>query len=172
MFWSTHKIDWLVKEVAVARQKHPEIMLIVAGATTPETPQVEQVVSEALGEHGLVLKNVARKDMPDLYRAADLFAHAALTEMFAIVLLEAGASGLPLRGHKFPVIESVIGDGGVCIDMEKTGELAGSFIESLENSSLRARRGQLARKSIMERFETSRVVDQIVAMYETVLGKR
>lgn len=169
----THKrIDWLVKEVAVARQKHPEIMLIVAGATTPETPQVEQVVSEALGEHGLVLKNVARKDMPDLYRAADLFAHAALTEMFAIVLLEAGASGLPLRGHKFPVIESVIGDGGVCIDMEKTGELAGSFIESLENSSLRARRGQLARKSIMERFETSRVVDQIVAMYETVLGKR
>jgi len=168
----THKrIDWLAKEVAIARQKHPEIMLIVAGATTPETPHVEQAVRKFLGEDAWILKNVLRKDMPDLYRAADLFAHAALTEMLAIVLLEAGASGLPLRGHKFPVIEWVIRDGGVCLDMEAPGELALSIIESYENPAERARRGQNARRSITERFEKSRVVDQIVAMYESVLKK-
>ncbi len=109
----THKrLDWLAKEVAIARQKHPEIMLIVAGATTPETPQVEHAIRKYLGEDAWILKDIPRQNMPDLYRTADVFAHAALTEMFAIVLLEAGATGLTLRGHKFPVIDWVIGAGG------------------------------------------------------------
>lgn len=169
----THKrIDWLAKEVAIARQKHPDIMLIIAGATTPETPQVEKAVRGFLGEDAWILKNIPRKDLPDLYRAADLFVHAALTEMFAIVLLEAGASGIPMRGHKFPVIEWVIGAGGACLDMEMPGELALSIIESYENPAIRAGRGQSARTSIKDRFETSIVVDQILAMYEAILRNR
>jgi 1,2-diacylglycerol 3-alpha-glucosyltransferase len=168
----THKrIDWLAKEVAIARQKHPEIMLILAGAVTPETAEVERAVHKFLGEDAWILKNIPRREMPDLYRSADLFAHAALTEMFAIVLLEAGASGLPMRGHKFPVIEWVIGDGGVCLDMENPGELALSIIDSYENPEVRAQRGRNARRSVADRFEKSRVVDQIVAMYEAVLKK-
>jgi len=168
----THKrIDWLAKEIAIARQKHPEIMLILAGAVTSETVQVERAVRKFLGDDAWILKNIPRQEMPDLYRAADMFAHAALTEMFAIVMLEAGASGLPMRGHKFPVIEWVVGDGGECLDMENPGELALSIIESYENSDTRVQRGRNARKSIADRFDKSRVVDQIVAMYETVLKK-
>ena len=169
----THKrLDWLAKEVAIARQKHPEIMLIVAGATTPETPQVEHAIRKYLGEDAWILKDIPRQNMPDLYRTADVFAHAALTEMFAIVLLEAGATGLTLRGHKFPVIDWVIGAGGVCVDMEMPGELAVSIIEARENHLLRARRGSNARHLVMERFNRVRVVDQIVAMYEVVLKHR
>jgi glycosyltransferase involved in cell wall biosynthesis len=169
----THKrLDWLAKEVAIARQKHPEIMLIVAGATTPETPQVEHAIRKYLGEDAWILKDVPRENMPDLYRAADVFAHAALTEMFAIVLLEAGATGLSLRGHKFPVIEWVIGAGGVCVDMEAPGELALSIVDSLENPLLRAQRGSNARHLVAERFDKVRVVDRIVAMYEAVLKHR
>jgi len=169
----THKrLDWLAKEVAIARLKHPEIMLIVAGATTPETPQVEHAIRKYLGEDAWILKDIPRQNMPDLYRAADMFAHAALTEMFAIVLLEAGATGLALRGSKFPVIEWVIGAGGVCVDMEAPGELALSIIESRENPLLRAQCGSNARHLVTERFDRVRVVDQIVAMYEAVLMKR
>jgi 1,2-diacylglycerol 3-alpha-glucosyltransferase len=169
----THKrLDWLAKEVAIARQKHPEIMLIVAGATTPETPQAEHAIRKYLGEDAWILKNIPRQNMPDLYRAADMFAHAALTEMFAIVLLEAGATGLTLRGHKFPVIEWVIGAGGVCVDMEIPGDLALSIIEARENPLLRAQHGSNARHLVMERFDKVRVVDQTVAMYEAVLNHR
>jgi glycosyltransferase involved in cell wall biosynthesis len=169
----THKrLDWLAKEVAIARQKHPEIMLIVAGATTPETPQVEHAIRKYLGEDAWILKDIPRQNMPHLYRAADMFAHAALTEMFAIVLLEAGASGLALRGHKFPVIDWVIGAGGVCVDMEVPGDLALSIIESRENPLLRAQRGSNARHLVTERFDRVRVVDQIVDMYEAVLKHR
>jgi glycosyltransferase involved in cell wall biosynthesis len=169
----THKrLDWLAKEVAIARQKHPEIMLIVAGATTPETPQVEDVIRKYLGEDAWILKDIPRLNMPDLYRAADTFVHAALSEMFAIVLLEAGATGLSVRGHKFPVIEWVIGSGGVCVDMEVPGDLALSIIESRENPLLRAQCGGNARHLVMERFNKVRVVDQIVDMYEAVLKNR
>ncbi|HVM62393.1 MAG TPA: glycosyltransferase family 4 protein [Verrucomicrobiae bacterium] len=169
----THKrLDWLAREVATARREYPEIMLIVAGAVTSETPRVEQAVHKHLGEDAWILKNVPRCNMPDLYRTADLFAHSALTEMFAIVLLEAGATGLPLRGHKFPVIEWVIGTGGVCVDMEKPGELARSIIESLEDPVLRAQRGSNARDLVVKQFDKIRVVDQIVAMYEAVLKRR
>jgi glycosyltransferase involved in cell wall biosynthesis len=166
------RLDWLAKEVAIARQTHPEIMLIVAGATTPETPQVDHAIRKYLGEDAWILKNIPRQNMPDLYRTADMFAHAALTEMFAIVLLEASATGLTLRGHRFPVIEWVIGDGGVCVDMETPGELALSIIEARENPLLRAQRGRNARHLVMERFDRVRVVDQIVAMYEVVLKHR
>lgn len=169
----THKrLDWLAKEVAIARQRHPEVMLIVAGATTPETPQVEHAIRKYLGEDAWILKNIPRQNMPDLYRTADMFAHAALTEMFAIVLLEAAASGLALSGHKFPVIEWVIGAGGICVDMEVPGDLARSIIESCDNPLLRAQRGSNARHLVVERFDRVRVVDQIVDMYEAVLKHR
>ncbi|HTS19125.1 MAG TPA: glycosyltransferase family 4 protein [Verrucomicrobiae bacterium] len=169
----THKrLDWLAREVATARQKHPEIMLIVAGATTPETPDVERAIDKHLGENARILKNIPRRDMPDLYRAADMFAHSALTEMFAIVLLEAGATGLPLHGHKFSVIEWVIGTGGVCVDMENPGELAWSILESCENPVRRSQRGCNARRLVAERFDKVRVTDQIITMYEAVLKHR
>jgi glycosyltransferase involved in cell wall biosynthesis len=166
----THKrLDWLAREVAIARQTHPEFMFVVAGATTPETPQVEQAIRQHLGEDARIFKDMPRQDMPDLYRAADVFAHAALTEMFAIVLLEAGASGLPLRGHKFPVIEWVISAGGACVDMEAPGALAQSIVESQKDPALRAQRGSNARHLVTERFDRVRVVDQIIEMYQAVL---
>ena len=167
---TTHKrLDWLIQEVAVLRQTHPNALLVLAGAPTEETPQVERLMCEALGPHGFVRHNVNRGDMPDLYRAADVVAHPSLRELFGLVFVEAMACGTPVVGHNFPATEWIIGHGGLVVDMERRGELASALKVLGGDASVRAAKAAAARQRALDVFETRRVVDQYVAMYRSVL---
>jgi glycosyltransferase involved in cell wall biosynthesis len=164
------RLDWLVRETAELRRRYPQAYLVVAGATTAETPQVEQLAREQLGEHHRLLPNVARADMTDLYRAADVVAHPSLRELFGLVFVEAMACGIPVIGHRFPVTEWIIGPGGESVDMEKAGAAAEALAKLAENPSLAAATGNAARAHALATFATEPVVDQYVAMYEKALA--
>jgi glycosyltransferase involved in cell wall biosynthesis len=160
------RLDYLMAEFREAKRAVPRLELVIAGASGPETPAVEALA----GDDVRLLKDVPPEQMPALYRAADLFAHAALREPLGIAFLEALASGIPCLGHHYPVTRWVIGPGGQTLDLEQPGQLAAALRAYAEDPARRLREGQAGREHVLREFETRRVVDQIVAMYEAVLA--
>jgi len=167
--FSHKRLDYLIKEVAFLRRKRPELFLVIAGATTPETARLREIAFGALGQNHCLLADVDKDNMPDIYHAADIFAHSALFEMMPIALLEALSSGLPLVTHRNPTYEWIAGSAGVMVDMEQPGNLAQALESFINNPGQLAERSCAARKQAEDKFSKDHIVSQIVAMYETVL---
>ncbi|HTY98643.1 MAG TPA: glycosyltransferase [Rhodocyclaceae bacterium] len=90
-------IGFLLEALRTALQDLPSLMLVVAGEG-PALPALRQAAA-ALGIADSV-RFVGyldrRRELPDCYAAADVFAFASRTETQGLVLLEAMAAGLPV----------------------------------------------------------------------------
>jgi 1,2-diacylglycerol 3-alpha-glucosyltransferase len=167
---SSHKrIDYLIGEAALLRKKYPEVFVIVAGAQTIETSRLITMGKEQFGDNIRFLLNRPSDEMPDIYAAADIFAHSALFEMMPIALLESLSSGLPVIANKNPVFDWIIAGGGRTVDIQKSGSLAAAIEEYIKRPEIRAESSSAARRQALMNFEASRVTEQIVAMYENIL---
>lgn len=168
----THKrIDYLLKEFARLRELSPDlpVWLIIAGGWDEDA---EGLISEGkalLGDRVHFLVRFPRERMPDLYRASDIFVLCSLMEMLGIVLLEASASGIPCLVHNYPVLEWVVGPGGLTIDMDRQGVLSEAMAGLLASADRRRELGELARRHCMEHFSKDRVLDQILEYYDFVM---
>jgi glycosyltransferase involved in cell wall biosynthesis len=166
------RIDHLIGEFARFRAARPDTnaYLIVAGGREADTDGLVAEGRRLLGERVRFLVSFPRDRMADLYRAADLFVLCSLKEMMPIALLEATASGLPCLTHRHPVLEWMVGPGGVTIDMAAAGALAAALGELLDDPARRAQLGAAARKHCEDHFSRIRVVDQIHDYYRFVFA--
>ena len=100
-------------------------------------------------EHVRFLGKVPPEDLPDLYRAADLFALPSTGEGFGIAYLEAMACGTPAIGLSLGGVPDALGDGklGTCVSPE---DFPQAFIEALQHC--RERRDGLPER-VRERFD-------------------
>lgn len=82
----------------------------------------------------------ARKDLPEIYPAADVFVFPSLYETFALVCLEAMASGLPVVATRVGGIEDYLHDeeNGLFIKREAT-DIAAKLDRVLGDADLRER---------------------------------
>ena len=106
--------------------------LLIAGAKTVETAELTALAESLLPGRYKILTNCSRDQMPDLYRAMDVFVLASLFEMMPIALLEALASGLPCLVNQHPVLEWMVGAGG------GGGQLLSCQVEELLSESPKA----------------------------------
>ncbi|MCG3148418.1 MAG: D-inositol-3-phosphate glycosyltransferase [Verrucomicrobiae bacterium] len=170
----THKrVHVAIDETVRLRATHPNcnIHLVVAGAKERETEEVIAFGREQLGAAVTFLPNFDRERMPEIYRMANVLAHAALVEMMPIALLEATASGLPVVAHQWPVIQWIVGAGGTCVNAEQPGQLAQALGSYLDENQ-RQTRAAAARARAVALFSEEVVLKQILRMYEDVLSKR
>jgi phosphatidyl-myo-inositol dimannoside synthase len=121
--------DRIIPEVARLRQAGVDLRYLVCGIGD-DRPRLEGLAAR----HGIAdsvrfLGKVPRCDLPDLYRAADLFALPSRGEGFGIAFLEAMASGTPAIGLAVGGAPDALGDGalGLCVadeDFEPSFERA------------------------------------------------
>ena len=86
-----------------------------------------------------MLGPIPDRDMPALFRAADVFAFPSEREGFGLVVLEAQAAGLPVVASDLPVLREFLEDGRDCV-MAPVGDpaaLAGALVVTLADASLR-----------------------------------
>jgi glycosyltransferase involved in cell wall biosynthesis len=166
------RIDYLLNEFAELRRTAPDlpVWLVIAGGRERDTDELVAHGHRLLGDRLRTLVSFPRERMPDLYRAADIFALTSLMEMMGIALVEASATGLPCVVNNHPVLEWIIGDGGETISMYEAGALARSLKSWLQDPTLRRERGALGRQHCVEHFSRDKVVDQIVEYYRFVLS--
>lgn len=167
----THKrIDYLVREFAQfeAALPHPAV-LVVAGATERETPEVIALGLRLLGDRVRFVQNVPRDRMPSLYQAADLFVLTSLVEMFGHVFLEAMATSVPVICSDTPTLRWVIGPGGLIRDLREPGALA-CALKTMSDPDIRRSYAQAARPHVEANFSEAVVIRKTIDMYQEVLA--
>jgi glycosyltransferase involved in cell wall biosynthesis len=136
----------------------------------------EAVRMQGLKGRALFLGNVADRDLPCVYRCADihLFPSTRRAEAFGLVALEAAASGIPTIASRLPGVRTVVQDGstGLLVTPENSLELAKSMCLLLEQPELRKRFGQAARLHAEQRFAWEPLITKLEQTYRSVLEQQ
>lgn len=150
--------------------------LVIAGGETrnpdlarhPEFRRLAEIAKEEGCRYQVAfLGQRSRRELPDLYSAADLFITTPLYEPFGITPLEAMACGTPViassvGGLKFSVID---GKTGSLVPPAQPSELATRIDELYRNHALRRDYARQGRARAYECFPWSLLIPQIESVY-------
>jgi glycosyltransferase involved in cell wall biosynthesis/predicted metal-dependent phosphoesterase TrpH len=157
-------IELLAASFLRARDADPRLHLLLAGGG-PE----EGELRARLGEHATFLGWLEGEELARAYASADVFLFASATDTYGQVLLEAGASGLP-------VVAVAEGGPAALVENRHTGllcrpdpdHLAGSLLQLASSPALRHQLGAAAVLAARER-SWERALAQLAAGYRRTL---
>lgn len=147
-------------------QVHPNTLLIIAGDGLLR-PVMEELVRD-LGLKDRVRFLGIRRDIPEVLNAADAYVISSACEGMANVLLEAGATGLPIVATDVGGNREVVRDGetGLLVPPKDSGALALTMLRLMNLSGEeRWRMGEAGRQYIRGNYSMNRVVDIWEALY-------
>ncbi len=112
------------------------------------------------------------KKLPKLYQAADVFAFSTFYEHHPFAVLEALATGLPVVTTWVGGIPETIksGKNGFLVEPFNKQQLSDRIIYLLEHPAEAAEMGSLARKTIVDEYDWSIVVKQVLKVYDEALA--
>ena len=115
----------------------------------------------------------AHEELPDYYRAADLFLFASETETQGLVLAEAAACGLPAVAVNAPGCAEVVHDGDTgVLTKADAAALAEAAVGLLVDTSRRAAMAARARRLAEYEFDVALQIDRTLDVYTGVLARR
>jgi len=159
----------LLKAFALAAPDLPRVDLLMVG-DGPLRGELESLAVELRIPDRVKFLGI-RDDVPDLMRAADVFALTSLSEAASLTLLEAMASGLPS-------VVTAVGGNPEIVRHEREGLLiprgdadacAAAFRRLFADPALAERLGSAARERAVERYRLSRTVDEYFALYRRLV---
>jgi glycosyltransferase involved in cell wall biosynthesis len=146
--------------------------LVVVG-DGPLLPSLSEL-ARTLAVPGAVHLVGARRDVPEVLNALDVFALTSDTEGLPLVILEAMATGLPVVSTDVGGIPDVVDDGETGFLVHPGDERAlRERLSALQADSGRTRAlGENARSRAVSRFSAERMQRDYIALYERVLSRR
>lgn len=161
-------LRYLIKSMPDILSDHPDTGLVLVGSGDNERLSL---LAESVGvrDHVQFEGFVADEDLPDYYRAADLFVFPSTLEGFGMVLVEAMASGLPVVSTTATAIPEVVGDAGVLVRPKCEDALSEAICNILSEGDL----GLWATKSrnhVIDKFTWRKVGDRLCTVYNQVLS--
>jgi glycosyltransferase involved in cell wall biosynthesis/predicted metal-dependent phosphoesterase TrpH len=131
-------VDLLADAFVRAHRADPRLHLLLAGGG-PE----EEILRERLGDRATFLGWLDGTELPRVYASADIFLFCSRTDTFGQVLVEAGASGLPVVAVAEGGPASIVIDGETGRLCEPDAGLLAAAVRQLASSpSLRRKLGR------------------------------
>ena len=110
--------------------------LVLAGPADYRTKETLAAVSAAVPDV-LVAGLVPDRDLPLLYREAEIFVYPSLFEGGGLPALEAMAAGTPVIASKTSSLPEMVGDAGILIDPESVDDIARALTRLAADPELR-----------------------------------
>jgi glycosyltransferase involved in cell wall biosynthesis len=160
----------LARAFAQVVRRLPNFHLVIAGGKGWMYDDVTAEVARLnLNDRVRFIGFVDDADLPDLYRAARVFAFPSLYEGFGLPPLEAMACGVPVVASNASSLPEVVGDAGLLVDPLDVDGLAEALTQAAADDAWRAQaitRG-LARA---RQFTWTRAAEQLLAVYDAILN--
>jgi len=155
----------------------PRPYLVLAGPVKDveevDTAYINQVRSQIRGLSGDISMPGKINNVPELFRASDIFVLPSYAEGMPNVLLEAMATGLSCIATKIPGIVELIdsGENGILIAPRDSEPLRRALLDLLRDPQERNRLGNKARETIVENFSIKGVASQYRRLFHEVLNE-
>ena len=174
--WSPiYGVEELTRAFVYVAQQRPELRLLMLG-DGPQDSLIRQIFSE-----GGVLNRVhfpgqvKQMDLPDYYRAADLYISTSHSDGTSISLLEAMACGCPVLVSDIPGNREWVGDSeinpvGWLFPGGDIPALAGAISRCVEQRKRLPEMGQAARLLVKQRGDWTKNFPRLLQAYEMAIG--
>ncbi len=162
--------------IAAAREvarTEPRARFLLVGDGPLQAKAEAEFVRDSVSDAVRFLGAVAPDQLPDYFRAADVYVSVAQTDGTSISLLEAMASGLPVIVSDVPGNREWVTPGvnGWLVRPGDSRALAAALREAMADGAARAAMGRANVKVAAERADWSRNVQQLFALYDQVLER-
>ena len=172
-------LDHLLRAFSVMRTGIGDVHLSIVGEGQ-QRESLEKLAHNLKLEERVTFTGPTR-DVLAYYQAALVFVLPSLSEGMSSSLLEAMSCGLPVvvtavGGNRemverssgeeaIPVSQFKIADCGILVNPEDSRGLAGALSKLLDDSTLRNRLGEMARKHIVSRFSQEQIVNDYITLF-------
>lgn len=169
------RLDTVLRAMPKVWASQPDACLMMAGARTSYSPQIERMISTLPPERQAqvtIINDFPEEEKPHLLAACDVLAHPSGNESFGIVFVEAWASGKPVIGARVGSIPSVIDDGhdGLLFEYLDSESLAQAILELLNSPLRRARMGEAGRKKVLQNYTWEILASRLRAVYAELVS--
>jgi glycosyltransferase involved in cell wall biosynthesis len=153
---------------ALVEMKTKAVLLVIGADTVAPFKRL----ADDLGVSERVIFAGARSDLPKIYPAADAFVLPTLYETFALVCLEAMASGLPVLAAPVGGIEDYLRDGENGLHIQRDpAEIAAKLDRVLNDRELYARLRQ-AGIDTAKNYEWKNIAQQYLTLFDELIAER
>ncbi len=160
--------DWLIRALAEVRKEFPAAKLLLAG-DGPCRAQLESLarqlnVADAVNFAGFVT------DVESVYAALDVFLLPSFFEALNNSLLAAMAYEIPSISFNRGALGEIIEDGqsGLLVEAANLPALQNAALAILRDPSRARKMGEAGRQRIVENFSAQKMIEGMIAVYETV----
>jgi glycosyltransferase involved in cell wall biosynthesis len=165
----------LLRAARLVREWVPDTVFLLVGGSDEEKPgNLSPDAARAAGVADACVFTGVRHDLPELYRAMDVFALPSHREGFPRAAMEAAAMGLPcvvsdVRGCRQVVAQ---GENGLLVPARDEGALAKALAELLLAPSLARLLGTEGQRRAQRDFDERKVFATVLAEYERLLREK
>jgi glycosyltransferase involved in cell wall biosynthesis len=162
------RIDWLIEAVGHAVRGGLDIRLTIVGEGNLLDELRKKAAAMNLSDRVVFMGLIERRQMPDVYRANDIFVMASQHEGMSNAMLEAIASGLPVVTTACEGAEELIGDNGILVNYPDSQAFAAA-IKTIALDTEKYKAMSRAGRSIAEKYSWSAVADEYVQYYKQLV---
>lgn len=159
----------LLQAMPLILKRIPKAKLVLAGFG-PMAEELEKIACELGIEHRTCIPGpIAGETKALYYNAADVFAFPSISEVFPIVLLEAGVAGLPIVASTLETLKTFVEEryNGLIVDVTHIENLAEGIIELLSNPDLCQQMGANSKAKAMN-YPWEKIAQQTEAIYHRI----
>jgi lipopolysaccharide heptosyltransferase II len=169
---------FFIQAIARVIRMFPRIKVLIVGDSPEDKPEYRESL-KALIRKLDIEKYIeflgSRHDMPRVMSELDILVLPSIgQEAFGRVIIEAGASGVPVVATRIGGAVDIIEDGktGLLVKPGDIMEMVDSVIKLLKDRSLARRMADEARKKVEKEYSLARMTEDTIRLYEEAHNKK
>lgn len=166
------RTDDLLDVLAATRAAEVDALLLVVGDGTDRERFEQRAHELGVARHCLVVGY--QEDVAPWYAACDAVVLTSANEGTPVSIIEALAAARPVVVTRVGGVEDVVEDGvtGSLVEAGDTDAMAAELVRLAASPEARAALGEAGRRLVLERYAVPRLVDDVDALYRTLLAER